>query len=307
MRQNFHLIPDINSIQLSVLKILEDKKHHKIRDVIEDVAKEHDVSETERQKLTPVAKRSAFDVRVMWAVSQLRHAVLLENSERGVFKITDRGLEVLSKNPKTVNNKILSQFSEFRSFRGRENDSSDQVSSTKAQEKESPIEVLEHSYKKLKQDIIEDILSTIKNRSPFSFENLVVKLLIKMGYGGPLNEGMVTKKTRDGGIDGVIKEDELGLGKIYVQAKRWDRVIGEPDIQKFVGALDGQNAKKGIFITTSHFSPDSLKYSEKIIGKDIVLVDGKELSELLFEHNLGVSIHESYEIKKLDIEFFDDL
>ena len=301
------MIPDINSVQLSVLKILEDKKYHEIREVIDDVAKEHNVSKDERQKLTPVAKRLAFDVGVTWAVSQLRHAGLLKNSTRGVFKITDRGLGILSKNPKTINNKILSQFSEFRSFMGGEKDSSDQTSGAKAQEMKSPIEILEHNYKKLKQDTTKDILSTIKDMPPFSFEKLVVKLLVKMGYGGLLNEGMITKKTRDGGIDGVIKEDELGLGKIYVQAKRWKNVVGEPDIQKFVGALDGQNAKKGIFITTSHFSPDSLKYSEKIIGKDIVLVDGKKLSELLFEHNLGVSIRESYEIKKLDVEFFNDL
>ena len=180
-------------------------------------------------------------------------------------------------------------------------------SSSKVQEKKSSIEVLEYSFKKLKQDIIKDIFSTVKSLSPFSFEHLVVKLLIKMGYGGRLNEGMVTKKTRDGGIDGIIKEDALGLGKIYVQAKKWDGVIGEPDIHKFVGALDGQNAKKGIFITTSHFSSEALKYSEKIIGKDVVLVNGNELSELLFEHNMGVSIHESYEIKKLNIEFFDNI
>ncbi len=300
------MIPDISSIQLSVLKILEDKKSHKIRDVVENIAHEYAVSENEREKLTPVGKRPAFYTRVVWAVSQLRNAVLLENLERGVFKITKRGLDVLLKNPKTVDNKLLSQFPEYRNFIGIDKDNSDQILS-KEQEKKSPIEVLEYNYKKLKQDTIEDILSTIKKIPPFSFEHLVVELLLKMGYGGLLNEGMVTKKTRDGGIDGIIKEDELGLGKIYVQAKRWGSVVSEPNVHTFVGALDGQNAKKGIFITTSHFSPDALKYSEKITGKDVVLINGNELAELLFEHNLGVSVHETYEVKKLDSDFFADL
>lgn len=301
------MIPDINSIQLSVLKILEDKKPHKIRDVVEHIAQEYTVSENERERLTPVGKRPAFYTRVIWAVSQLRNAVLLENLERGVFKITKRGLDVLIKNPKTIDNKLLSQFPEYRNFIGMDKDNSDQIPLSKEQEKKSPIEVLEYNYKKLKQDTIEDILSTIKKMQPFSFEHLVVELLLKMGYGGPLNEGMVTKKTRDGGVDGIIKEDELGLGKIYVQAKRWGTVVSEPQIHTFVGALDGQNAKKGIFITTSHFSPDALKYSEKIIGKDVVLIDGNKLSELLFEHNLGVSVHETYEVKKIDSDFFVEL
>lgn len=301
------MTPDINSIQLSVLNILKDKKSHKIRDVVKQIADEYGVSELEQSRLTPVGKRPAFHIRVIWAVSQLRNALLLENLERGIFKITTRGLDVLTKNPKTIDNKLLSKFPEFRNFIGIDKDNSDQMTISKDHEKKSPIEVIEYNYKKLKQDALGDILSTLKKIEPFSFENLVVKLLLKMGYGGLLNEGMVTKKTRDGGIDGVIKEDELGLGKIYVQAKRWKNVISEPDVHKFVGALAGKNAKKGIFITTSHFSSDALKYAEKIIGKDIVLIEGNKLSELLFEHNLGVSVNETYQIKKLDSEFFEAL
>ncbi len=307
MLKKLCLIPDINHIQLSVLKILNDKKPHKFRNVVECIAQEYKVSKNEQERLTPVGKRSAFYVRVTWAVSQLRNTVLLENLERGVLKITERGINVLSKNPKTIDNKLLSQFPEFKKFTGVNKDDSKQIPSSKDHEKKSPIEILEYNYKKLKQNTIEDILSTIKEMHHFSFERLVVELLLKMGYGGPMNEGVVTKKTRDGGIDGIIKEDELGLGKIYVQTKRQKALVTEPNIHTFVGALDGQNAKKGIFITTSCFSSDALKYSEKITGKDLVLIDGNKLSELLFEHNLGVSIHETYKIKKLDSDYFDDL
>ena len=301
------MIPDINNIQLSVLKLLVDKKSHKIRDVVEYIAHEYGVSENELARLTPIGKRPAFYTRVMWTVSQLRNAVLLENLERGVFKITKRGLDVLIKNPKTIDNKLLSQFPEFRNFIGIDKDSSKKKLVSKDHEKKSPLEVLEYNYTKLKQNTIEDILLTIKKMHHFSFENLVVELLLKMGYGGLMNEGRVTKKTRDGGIDGIIKEDELGLGKIYIQAKRWGAVVSESNIHKFVGALDGQNAKKGIFITTSSFSSNALKYSKKIIEKDLVLIDGNKLSELLFEHNLGVSVNETYEIKKLDSDYFNDL
>jgi len=299
------MIPDTTTIQLPVLKLLEDKNPHKVRDVVEFIANHFDVTEEEREQLTPVGKRSTFDTRVLWAVSQLRNAGLLENIERGVFKITERGLDVLKRNPKKIDNKILSQFQEFRKFVGTDKEKTSKQPSLTTAESISPIEILEQNYKKLKQDLIQEILSQIKRVSPFTFEKIVVKLLTTMGYGGPLEDGQVTQRTRDGGVDGVINEDELGLGKIYVQAKRWSDNVGEPEIHRFVGALDGKNAKKGIFIITSSFTPDAIKYREKISGKDVVLIDGNQLAELLFKYNLGVFPLNIYEIKKIDSEFFE--
>jgi restriction system protein len=234
-------------------------------------------------------------------------AGLLQNVERGIFKITEQGLDVLKKNPKKIDNKILTQFQEYKKFIGLDKEKSTKESFSQVNEKISPIEILEQNYKRLKQDLIQDILSHVQRVSPFTFEKIVVKLLIMMGYGGPLEDGKVTQKTRDGGIDGIINEDELGLGKIYIQAKRWKDSISEPAIHQFVGALDGKNAKKGIFITTSNFTSDAIKYSERIIGKDIVLIDGNQLAELLFKHDLGVFPSSVYEIKKIDSEFFEEL
>lgn len=301
------MIPDITSIQLPLLKLLEDKKPHKVRDVIETIVKHFQVTEIDREQVTPIGKRSTFDVRVLWAVSQLRNAGLLQNIERGVFKITMRGLDVLKKNPNKIDNKLLTQFHEYRVFVGLDKAKIPKESISRVSDKHSPIEILEQNYTELKQDLIQEIISYIQRVSPFTFETIVVKLLIKMGYGKQIEAGQKTQKTRDGGIDGIINEDELGLGKIYIQAKRWKDNVGEPQIHQFVGALDGKNAKKGIFITTSSFTPDAKKFSEKVVGKDVVLIDGIQLAELLFKHNLGVFSSHIYEIKKIDSEFFEDL
>lgn len=299
------MIPDNVSIQLPVLRLLEDRKPHRIREVIEKMANHFQLTSSELNEKTPIAKRSKFETRVMWAVSQLRNSGLLENIERGIFKITKRGLEVLEKNPKVIDNSVLKKFPEYRIFLGLEGDKSTRAEVN--ENVESPLEILENNYKKLKQDLLQELLSQIKKISPFKFEKVVITLLLKMGYGGPSQIGLVTQKSRDGGIDGIINEDELGLGKIYIQAKRWENQVTEPQIHQFVGALDGQNAKKGIFITTSYFTPDASEYAKKIIGKDIVLIDGTQLSELLFKYDLGVSKSNNYEIKKIDVEFFDDV
>jgi restriction system protein len=299
------MIPDTTQIQLPVLKLLEDKKSHKIRDVVEKMANHFKITEEERTQLTPVGKRPTFDTRVLWAVSQLRNAGLLENTERGIFKITQRGLVVLKENPTKIDNQLLRKFPEFLQFLGLDKETTAYQRMEKSDK--SPIEILEYNYKKLKQDLMQEVLNQLQKCSPYAFEKIVLGLLLKMGYGGKSQVGYVTKKTRDGGIDAVIKEDELGLGRIYVQAKKWKDSVREPEIHKFVGALDGKNAKKGIFITTGQFTQDALNYKEKIVGKEIVLIDGGQLADLLFTYNLGVFAYEIYEIKKLDVEYFEEI
>jgi restriction system protein len=196
------MIPDSISIQLPILRLLEDKKSHHVRDVIEKIAEHFKVSSDERAELTPVAQKSKFETRVFWAVSQLRNSGLLENTERGIFKITKRGLEVLEKDPKIIDNSLLKQFPEYRAFLGLDSDKS-----SKSEVNEnigSPLEILENNYRKLKQDLLQGLLSQIKKIDPYKFERIVVKLLLKMGYGGPSQIGLVTQKSRDSGIDGII-------------------------------------------------------------------------------------------------------
>lgn len=302
------MIPDTTSIQLVLLKLLEDEKSYKIRNVVEEIAKNFHITEADREQLTPIGKRRTFDTRVLWAVSQLRNAGLLQNVDRGIFKITQRGLVLLKEKPKKIDNKLLMQFQEFREFVGLDKQKISKDFISRISEKISPIEILEQNYKELKQNSLREILLQVQSISPFTFEKLVVKLLITMGYGGKLESGQVTKKTRDGGIDGIINEDELGLGKIYIQAKQWknDKHVTEPELHKFIGALHGKNAKKGIFLTTSDFTFDAIKYSETV-GIDLALINGTKLADLLFKYNLGVFSAHVYEIKKLDSEFFDEL
>lgn len=301
------MIPSKNKISLSILQLIVDKQPHQIREVTDEIAKHFDLSEKERQELTAVAKRPKFDVRVRWAVSELRNAALLENLKLGIFKITPRGLNELKKNPKKIDAKFLMQFPEYRKFVGITESGKISESSKEYEKPEiSPIEILEENYEILNRDLKKQILSEIKQISPFTFENLVVELLLKMGYGGFVKKGIVTKKTRDGGIDGVIKADELGLNKIYIQAKRWNTDVGKPEIQKFVGALSEENADKGIFITTSGFRKN-VKDLRGPYQNKIVLLDGNKLAEFMIKYDLGVISSQKYEIKRLDSGFFEEI
>ena len=298
------MIPSIYEMLLPIMKLLEDDKPHKIRDVIRDLAKQFEVTDQERRKLTPVAKRGVFYVRVLWAVSTLRNTELLQNIEMGVFKITARGHEILKKNPDKIDRQYLSQFPKYQDFVNKKSLVLEQPISD-VDETVSPIETIEEKYLELEKDLNNELLAKVKNMSPFVFEDLVTKLLTAMGYGFP-EEGQHARKTRDGGIDGVINQDELGLEKIYLQAKRWsDSNVGIDDIHKFVGALHDKHAKKGVFITTSAFTQDA-KDSAKNSDVNIILIDGEVLTKLLYNNNLGVITSKTYEIKKIDQDFFDE-
>ena len=299
-------IPDYQTLMLPVLKLAADKQEHKFRDAVEQLADEFGLTDEERNELLPSGNQGIFNNRVHWARSYLKQAGLLSSPKRGFFQITDRGLSLLAENPETVNVSLLLRYPEFQEFRSRRKGkphNGDEGESTSAQ---TPEDALASSYKAIQQKVEDEILDQIMQSSPSFFERLVVDLLVKMGYGGNRQDaGRALGKSGDGGIDGIIKEDRLGLDVIYIQAKRWEGTVGRPEIQKFAGALQGQRARKGVFITTSSFSKDAEEYASMIESK-IILIDGARLASLMTEHNVGVSTAGVYEVKKLDLDYFEE-
>jgi restriction system protein len=278
-------IPDYKTVMLPLLRLASDGKEHSIRSAMEQLADEFKLSQEERQELLPSGKQAVFHNRVGWARTYMKMAGLLESEKRGYFKITSRGQEVLKKNPTEINIDLLWQFEEFREFktRARESQKKREADVPEGEEDMTPEESLEYGYERLQQELADELIGRIKRCSPAFFERLVVELLVKMGYGGSIRDaGQAIGKSADEGIDGVIKEDRLGLDIIYIQAKRWEGTVSRPEIQKFAGAVQGRRAKKGIFITTSGFSREAQEYISKIDNK-ISLIDGHELVQLMIE------------------------
>jgi restriction system protein len=298
-------IPDYQTVMLPILRVMGDKKERHFRDYLELMAKELKVSDQDRKMLLPSGTGPVFDNRIGWARTYLKKAGLLEFTKRGYVKITERGLNVLKQNPPEINVKFLRQFPEFVEFQTVKHKNESQEESEEEKTK-TPEELLELSYQELNDQLAADLLKQIKGIPPALFERIVIKLLVAMGYGGTLKDaGEAIGKTGDEGIDGVIKEDRLGLDAIYIQAKRWENTVGRPEIQKFAGALQGQRARKGIFMTTSEFSKEAQDFTSKIDTK-IVLIDGKQLAKLMIDFNVGITTVSNYQIKKIDSDFFSE-
>lgn len=297
-------IPEYQNIMLPLLKFCEDGKEHSIQEAIGYISKSFNLSEEERRNLLPSGQQPIISNRTGWARTYLKKAGLLESTKRSYFRITPAGIEVLKKKPKEINVRFLEQFPEFLEFKTiKRGDTGAKVEIEKYAQK-TPQELLELSHEEIKRNLAQELLNTIKNTSPEFFEKLVIDLLTKMGYGGFLPDASeITGKVGDEGIDGRIKEDKLGLDVIYIQAKRWDVPVGRPEIQKFAGALLGQRSKKGIFITTSNFSNGASDYAESIDAK-IRLIDGEELADLMIDYDIGVSKIGTFEIKKIDSDYF---
>jgi len=287
------------------LKFAGDNQEHSLREAVDYLADEFDLSEEELKEMLPSGTQRLFNNRVAWALTYIRKAWLVESPKRGIFKITDRGQQVLSKGLQKIDNKFLIQFPEFVEFKSiKKKPTKKNVIPTKEIDDTNPEETLETAYQELHDELASELLQTIKQCPPDFFERLVIDVLIKMGYGGSRKEaGQAIGKVSDGGIDGIIKEDKLGLDIIYIQAKRWEGLVGRPEIQKFAGALQGQRARKGIFITTSNFTKDALIYVENIDTK-IILIDGQRLAELMIGHNVGANTTAIYEVKKIDTDYF---
>lgn len=301
-------IPDYQSLMLPLLELLQDKQTWKVSDLADALAKRFDVSPEERRELLPSGRQATFDNRVGWSRTYLKKAGLVSSPERGYAEITDRGLEVLRQKPKQIDAKFLRQFSEFQAFQDGYKQTEEQA--TKAEtivDNSNPEEALELAHQQLRLNLAEELLEMVKACPPDFFEKLVVQLLVNMGYGGSLQDaGQSIGRSGDGGIDGIIKEDRLGLDIIYIQAKRWEGPVGRPEIQKFAGALQGQRARKGVFITASRFSREAKDYVSQIDSK-IVLIDGEQLAYLMIDYDLGVSKVGTYEIKQLDSDYFEQL
>ena len=300
------MIPDYQKIMLPLLRMVGDGAEHKFRDAIEKLAGEFRLSKEQREELLPSRSQPIFNNRVGWARTYLKKAGLIESTRRGYFKISKRGKEVLKNPLLEINNMFLRQFSEFVEFQKIRHEDDALTTEREATAVGTPDEIIENAYARFRASLASDILAAVRECSPTFFERLVVNLLVQMGYGGSRKDaGEAIGRSGDGGIDGIIKEDRLGLDIVYIQAKRWKdgNTVGSPEIQKFAGALQGRRARKGVFITTSAYSKDAAEFASNIESK-IVLIDGARLAELMIDFNIGVITSAQYELKKIDADFF---
>lgn len=302
------MIPDYQSLMLPLLRIVSDKQEYKYRDLIERLALEFKLTDEERKELLASGNQPVFDNRVGWAKTYLKKAGLIDAPKRATFVITELGLQTLKKNPDRIDAKYLRQFPAFLEFvhAGRTDSEGEEEPISQETTEHTPEENLDKAYQRIRKSLADELLAKVIDLSPAFFERLVIELLVKMGYGGSIKDaGKAIGKSGDEGIDGTIKEDRLGLDIIYVQAKRWKtgNVVGRPEIHKFVGALAGQGAKKGIFITTSSFTKEALDYAPKNETK-IVLIDGERLAQNMIDFNIGCTIQQIYELKKIDSDYF---
>lgn len=301
-------IPDFQTLMLPLLKFTADGVEHKAKEAIEALAIEFALSPSERTELLPSRRALLFDNRLAWALFHMKKAGLIESPRRGVFHITQRGMELLAEKPSGISLKLLEQFPDFLEFRATSNKNKDEVKSSLPEDatEQTPEEALEIAHQGIRQALGQELLSRILTCSPVFFEELVVELLVAMGYGGSRRDaGERVGQSGDGGIDGIIKEDRLGLDTIYIQAKRWQGNVGRPEIQKFVGALQGQRARKGVFITTSSFTADASDYTSRIDTK-VVLIDGQQLANLMMDFDVGVSVASTYAVKRIDSDYFEE-
>jgi restriction system protein len=299
-------VPDFQSFFKPILDIAADNQEHSVKDAKTIIKSVMDLSEDDLSEMLPSGTQSKFDNRIAWAVSYFVQAKVLERPKRAYFKITDRGRELHQKNHSRIDVAILKAYPEFQEFHTSKATPHGIPQEVDTPSNATPEEVLQQAYQSIRNDLASEILEKIKTNSPGYFENLVVDLMVAMGYGGSrADAGQSLGKSGDEGIDGIIKEDRLGLDVIYLQAKRWDSTVGRPEIQRFVGALHGKRAKKGVFITTDKFSSDALDYVATIDPK-VILIDGRALVNYMIDFNLGVSTATTYEIKRIDSDYFSE-
>ena len=298
-------VPSYQDFMLPTLKLIADNCEHKSRDIVERVADVLNLTDEDKQEKLPSQTQATYYNRAMWARTYLKKAGLLNYPARGVIRITQRGLDLLNTNPDKITKDSLMQYDEFREFQNTVNtEQNNSLNSENVEEQKTPDELIAEAKAILTSHLEADLLTRVLENSPTFFEELVAKLLLKMGYGGSENDILQNRgKSGDEGIDGIIKQDVLGLDKIYIQAKRWSGNVSRPEVQKFVGAVHGQNASRGVFITTSSFTNEAKEYANNI-NSNIILVDGKLLTKLMIEYNVGVQIKDTIQIKKIDEDFF---
>ena len=305
-------IPDYQSLMLPLLELAADGQEHALRDAVEALSDRLGLTDAERAELLPSGSARVIASRVAWARTYLKQAGLLDSPRRGMFCITSLGRTLLAQKPARVDNAVLDQYESFRAFKARSKPDSEAESASSVANAATPLvestpeDAMAQAYERVRTQLEAELLEQVKSSSPSFFERLVVDLLVAMGYGGSRQDaGRALGKSGDGGIDGVIKEDRLGLDVIYLQAKRWEGIVGRPEIQKFAGALQGQRASKGVFITTSGYSKDAMDFAQAISSK-IILIDGAMLTRLMVDFNVGVSRLGTYELKRVDTDYFDE-
>jgi restriction system protein len=299
-------IPDFQSFFKPLLEIAADGNEHSMKEARELIAQKMILSLEDLKELLPSGTQTKYDNRIAWAKSYFVQAKVLEAPRRAFLKITDRGRDLLKKNYDRIDVKILNQYPEFVEFHSLKTIPTTDHNQQDSLPLDTPEETLQKAYQNIRGDLAAEILEKIKGNSPQFFERLVVDIMVALGYGGSrADAGKSVGQSGDEGIDGIIKEDRLGLDVIYLQAKRWDGTVGRPEIQKFVGALHGKRAKKGVFITTGRFSDDAVKYVESIDPK-VILIDGRNLTELMIDYGLGTSTTAKYEIKRIDTDYFTE-
>lgn len=309
-------IPDFQRLMLPLMELVADGSECLFRDAVSRLADQFGLTEDERAQRIPSGLAPVFSNRVGWARTHFKHAELIESPRRGMFRITADGRALLARKPAAIDMKTLDGFAAYRAYRNKSKVPSDSVDDDRtepasapmtgpAQSEVTPDEAIDAAYKRYKAEIELEVLDRVKSVTPARFEEIVVELLVAMGYGGTrADAGRAIGRSGDGGIDGVINEDRLGLDVIYVQAKRWEGTVGRPEIQKFAGALHGQQATKGVFITTSAFSREAHEFARGIALK-IILIDGERLAALMVEHDVGVARVGAYVLKRLDNDYFD--
>lgn len=301
-------VPKYNEIMPYFIKCLGDEKVHNIKEIREFCVKAFNLSDEDRQQVLPCGK-NMFTDRVGWAKTYLQKAGLIESPSRANYQLTAIGIEAFSYGVENITLEYLKKFDSFKQFFGKNLKDTESISHSVEKEINSPTENIEIAFSELNEQLANDLMTEIMKISPYEFESLVVKLLIKMGYGNMQSVNTIlTKKSNDEGVDGIVTQDKLGFDSIYIQAKQWkqDSIVGRPEIQKFLGALAGQGATRGLFITTSRFSSEAISYVNKQLNHKIVLVDGKTLTSFMIRYNLGVSVYKTYDLKRIDMDFFNE-
>lgn len=288
-----------------LLEVLSDDDDHSIRSIRQDLAAHFSLTDADIEERIPSGRVTTFQNRVGWAATYLFQAGLIDRPRRAVYRMAPRGYEVFNANPERVDLAVLSQFEQFEEFRNKRNDETPKAGSVETADDQTPEERIQTAHKELQSALSDQLLERIQEQSASFFEQLVLDVLRAMGYGGLREQDSERLgRTGDAGVDGVIREDRLGLDTIYIQAKKWSDTVGRPEIQKFVGALQGQQATKGVFLSTSPFSSDAVEYAARVTPR-VILVDGDQLAQLMIEHDVGVTTSDSYQLKRLDLGYFE--
>jgi restriction system protein len=300
------MVPDYQTLMTPSLRALSDGEAVPVVAVRDAVASSIGVSDEDR-RLTVPSGAPMFDSRVQWAITYMAQAGLIRRPRRGIVQITERGKDALQRCPNRIDNEVLNQFEEFQEFRRRTRGAPQVPPERSPIADVPPRETIESAVEESNTAVADEVLERVRERDPAFLERLVLDVLTAMGYGGAAGSAEHLGRSGDKGLDGVIKQDALGLDRIYVQAKRYaaDQTVGRPQIQEFVGALHGAHADRGIFITTSRFSPEAYAYADRVAAR-VILLDGTALSGLMVRHNIGVQDREVYVIKRIDEDYFDE-